>query len=361
MLSVNVGAMGAGFSRRGALATVAAAGLAALGMVANTATASAQEVTLRMHQFLPPQATVPAQILIPWAEKVGQDSGGRIKVEVYSAMALGGRPPELISQARDGAVDIVWTLPGYTPGLFSRVEVFELPFMATNAEAASRAYWEVFESDMKDTDFSDFKILATWVHGPGVIHGKGDGVRELGDMEGKKVRGPTRVINNLLSTLGATPVGMPVPAIPEALSKGVIDATVIPWEVTRALKVPELTETHTEFAGDRMLYTAAFVLAMNKAKYDSLPDDLKAVIDANSGADVSAEAGRIMQAADKPSRDVAEGRGNTIVSIDGAELDKWKAAAQPVIDDWIAEMDGKGIDGNALIEKARAAIDKHSM
>lgn len=324
------------------------------------APAYAQDVTLRMHQFLPPQATVPAKFLIPWAEKVGKESDGRIKVEVYSAMALGGKPPELISQVRDGAVDIVWTLPGYTPGLFNRVEVFELPFMATNAEATSRAYWDLFESDMKDTDFADFKILATWVHGPGVIHGKGDGVQSLEDMQGKKVRGPTRVINGLLAKLGATAVGMPVPAIPEALSKGVIDATVIPWEVTRALKVAELTETHTEFAGDRMLYTAAFVLAMNKAKYDSLPDDLKAVIDANSGAEVSAWAGQVMHDADKPSREFAVERGNKMVTIDGEELERWRQAAQPVIDEWVAEMDGKGIDGAALIEKARAAIDGYT-
>jgi TRAP-type transport system periplasmic protein len=346
--------------RQGVVRTVTALAAAICAAVAFGPAALAQEVTLRMHQFLPPQATVPAQFLIPWAEKVGADSNGRIKVEVYSAMALGGRPPELISQVRDGAVDIVWTLPGYTPGLFNRVEAFELPFTATNAEATSHAYWDVFESDMKDTDFADFKIIATWVHGPGVIHAKGEGVRKLEDMTGKKVRGPTRVINNLLSKLGAAPVGIPVPAIPEALSKGVIDATVIPWEVTRALKVAELTSTHTEFGGDRMLYTAAFVLAMNKAKYDSLPDDLKAVIDANSGAEVSALAGRIMQEADKASRDVAVERGNAIVTIDGEELDRWKTAAQPVVDEWLVEMDGKGIDGAALIDKARTAIDKYT-
>ena len=330
-------------------------------LAVSASTAFAQDVTLRMHQFLPPQAGVPANILIPWAEKVTADSGGKLKVEVFSAMALGGTPPQLIDQARDGVVDIVWTLPGYTPGRFPSVEVFELPFMMTDAEAASRAYWELFKSDMEASEFKDLKILGTWVHGPGVLHTKGDGVTKLEDMSGKKLRGPTRVINDLLNEMGATPVGMPVPAIPEALSKGVVDGTVIPWEVTSALKIPELTDSHTEFGGDTALYTAAFVLAMNKAKFDSLSDEMKAVLEANSGLEFSGNAGKVMQGLDAPSRIKAVDAGNTMHMIDGDELARWKDTAKAVETRWISEMDGKGIDGAGLIERARALIDKHSM
>lgn len=340
------------------IATAAAISAGAFGLGATAA--SAQEVTLRMHQFLPAQANVPAHILIPWAEKIGKDSGGRIKVEVYSAMELGGRPPELIDQAVNGVVDIVWTLPGYTPGRFPRVEAFELPFTMTNAEATSSAYWDMFESDMKDQDFKGIKILGAWVHGPGVIHAKGDGIRKLEDMQGKKLRGPTRVINSLLAEMGAEPIGMPVPAIPEALSKGVIDGTVIPWEVTPSLKIAELVNTHTEFSGDRALYTAAFVLAMNQAKYDSLPDDLKKVIDDNSGKAFSANAGKNMQEYDAPGRKIAVDSGNTMVMLDQAEVDRWKKAAEPVLTNWYAEMDAKGIDGKALYAKAEELIAKYT-
>jgi TRAP-type C4-dicarboxylate transport system substrate-binding protein len=136
-------------------------------------------------------------------------------------------------------------------------------------------------------------------------------------MQGKKLRGPTRVINGMLAELGAEPVGMPVPAIPEALSKGVIDGTVIPWEVTPALKIAELVDTHTEFGGDTALYTAAFVLAMNQAKYDSMPDDLKKILDDNTGLEFSAFAGKTQAAFDVPSRKVAEATDNDIVQIDG--------------------------------------------
>ena len=346
--------------KRNFLKSAAVAALALSAMGASSIGATAQEVTLRMHQFLPAQANVPAGVLIPWAEKIGTESGGRIKVEVFSAMSLGGTPPQLMDQARDGVVDIVWTLPGYTPGRFPSVEVFELPFTMTNAEATSRAYWDLFKSDMEATEFKGIKILATWVHGPGVIHSKGEGIRKLEDMQGKKMRGPTRVINGLLAELGAEPVGMPVPAIPEALSKGVIDGTVIPWEVTPALKVAELVDTHTEFAGDTALYTAAFVLAMNQAKYDSLPDDLKKVLDDNTGAEFSAYAGKTMADFDAPGRKIAEGTDNDIVVLDEAEVARWKAIAETVRDNWFEEMDSKGIDGEALYAKAQELIAKYT-
>jgi len=323
--------------------------------------AVAQEVTLRMHQFLPPQATVPAQVLIPWAEAVSDASDGRIKVEVYSAMALGGTPPQLMDQVADGVVDIAWTLPGYTPGRFPRVEVFELPFMMNDAESTSRAYWDMYESDMADTDFAGFHMLGAWVHGPGVIHVNGDSIEDVDDMDGLKLRGPTRVINDLLGEFGATPIGMPVPALPENLAKGVIDGTVIPWEVTKALKIAELTDTHTEFNGEHAFYTAAFVLIMNKDSYDAMPADLQEILDGLSGAEFSANAGRIMEEADAAGRQVAVDEGNTIVTIEGDDLATWEAAAQPVIDRWLAEMDEKGIDGADLLTRARALIAANGM
>ena len=246
-----------------------------------SASAFAQEVTLKLHQMLPPQATIPAHALKPWAEKVEKESGGRIKVDEYDAMALGGKPPELFDQAKDGVVDIVWTVIGYTPGRFPATEAFELPFIMTNGEATSKAFQEYCEQYCKD-EFKDVKVIAWHAHGPGLIHTK-EPVNKLEDMKGLKLRGGSRVINQMLEKLGATPVGMPVPAVSEALSKGVIDGTTIPWEVTVPLKVSELVHNHTGFSGTHGLYTQTFVVAMNKNAYNNLPDDLKKVIDDNSG------------------------------------------------------------------------------
>jgi TRAP-type C4-dicarboxylate transport system substrate-binding protein len=320
--------------------------------------AYAQDVTLRLHQFLPPPATVPAKILKPWAAGVEEASGGRIKIEHFDAMSLGGRPPELMDQARDGVVDLSMTVVGYTPGRFPRTEVFELPFIMTNPVATASAYWEMVETNWQDTEYKDVKVLGAWVHGPGVVHSK-DGVNSLEDMKGLTVRGPTRIINDMLSELGAEPVGMPLPAIPEALSKGVVKGTVIPWEVTPAIRLSELVTNHTEFSGDEALYAATIVLVMNKAKYDALPDDLKAVIDEASGAKLSKFATQVMWDEDAPARKIAEEAGNTIVELDAEEVARWKAAAEPVIERWVADMDSKGIDGAALIDQAKALIKKH--
>lgn len=327
-------------------------------LAAPGAAAFAQDITLRMHQFLPAQSVIPAQVLDVWADKVEQDSGGRIEIERYPSMQLGGRPPELVDQVLDGVADIIWTLPGYTPGRFPRSEAFELPFTMTTGEATSRAFWQYAEAEMMDKDFADYKMLGLWVHGPGVIHSESP-ITEVSDLNGVKLRAPTRVTNKMFTTLGATTIGMPVPAVPEALSKGVIDATAIPWEVTTVLKVPELVTNHTTF-GDSALYTATFMFAMNKDRYAALPDDLKAVIDANSGEEFSAFAGRVMQAADAPGLAIARDRGNTIIELTEAQIETWKTAAAPIEAWWVAEMETGGIDGTALLKKARALIAMQS-
>lgn len=319
--------------------------------------AAAQEVTLRLHQFLPEQSFVPASILTPWIERIEAESGGRIEIEHFPSMQLGGKPTDLVDQVVDGVVDIVWTLPGYTPGRFPRSEVFELPFMVRDAEAASRAYWELAQTEMRDTEFRDLHLLGTWVHGPGVIHAARP-VTKLEDMAGLKLRAPSRVTTQLLEGLGATAVGMPVPAVPEQLSTGVIDGALLPWEVSASLRVGELVRHHTEFP-DRGIYVATFILAMNKDSYANLPEDLKAVIDRNSGAEFSALAGRLQHGEDVPSRKVAADLGNEIIVLSKDEAARWEAAAAPVTEAWYAEMEAQGIDGRALQESARRAIASH--
>ncbi|WIY26936.1 TRAP transporter substrate-binding protein [Parasedimentitalea psychrophila] len=341
-------------TRRKLLGAFGVAAIAAL----SATSVMAQEVTLKLHQFLPAQANVPKLILDVWADKIEEASAGRIKIDRYPSMQLGGKPPELMDQAIDGVADIVWTVVGYTPGRYPSTEVFELPFMMTDARAVSRAYWEMFETHMKDTEFKDLKILGTWVHGPGMIH-TSEPVETPDDLRGMKIRGGSRSVNSLLTELGATPVGMPVPAVPEGLSKGVIDGTTIPWEVTAALKVPELVTNHTEFTG-KALYTLTFVLAMNKPKFDSLPADLQQIIDDNSGLEFSVFAGGTQADADGPSREMALDMGNNVITLDAEQTAVWRARSQPIYDNWLADMSEKGIDGQALLDEATMLIEKYS-
>jgi TRAP-type C4-dicarboxylate transport system substrate-binding protein len=180
-----------------------------------------------------------------------------------------------------------------------------------------------------------------------------DPVETPADLQGMKIRGGSRLVNELLSLAGATPVGMPVPAIPEGLSKGVIDGTTIPWEVTSALKIPELVENHTEFEGPA-LYNLGFVLAMNKGVYDGLPDDLKTVMDENSGLDFSIFAGGVQSDSDGPARALAVEMGNNIVTV--TDTSEWQALINPIYDTWVADMQSKDIDGQALIDQAQSLM-----
>lgn len=323
--------------------------------------AAAQEVTLKVAHFLPPASTAHAKFIAPWCEKIARESNNRLRCQIFPAMQLGGTPPQLYDQARDGVADIVWTLPGYTAGRFPIMEVFELPFMMTgSAQATSRAAWEFYSRHAVD-EFSAVKPLAIHVHDPGQLHLRDKPVRTLADFKGMKLRAPTRQTNRMLAAFGATPVSMPVPAVPDALSKGVIDGAVVPWEVVPAIKLHEVVRFHSETdPATPALYTAVFLLAMNKATYDKLPADLQRVIDANSGAELSAHAGALWDAAAPVGRKQALDRGNAINVVPATELSSWERAARPLYADWIADMNKRGLDGNALLGDARAAIAKHS-
>ena len=342
-------------NRRTLLKSSAAAALAtpALGAFAQ------QVVTLKFHTFMAPQSEVWLTMHKPWMEKVEKESGGRIKFEAYPAMQLGGTPVQLYDQAKDGVVDIVWTLPGNTAGRFPRVEVFELPFMMNNAEATSKAYWEYVHTVAQD-EFKDTHVIALHVHGPGMFHTADKQVKTVNDLKGMKLRAPTRQVTKLLSAVGASPVGMPLPQIPDALSKGTISGCVIPWEVVPSVKVHELTKFHSEFpANAPALYTTTFVMAMNKAKYESLPPDLKKVIDNNSGMATSAWLGKTQQGNDPASRKIAADRGNTIYTITAADAAEFEKRSSLVDDEWVADMNKRGFDGKKLLDTAKSLIAKH--
>jgi TRAP-type transport system periplasmic protein len=318
----------------------------------------AQEVTLKVAHFLPPPSTAHAKFITPWCDKINKESGGKLKCQIFPSMQMGGTPPQLYDQAKDGVADIVWTLPGYTAGRFPLVEVFELPFMMRKPEGTSHALWDWVQAN-DQAEFKDVKPLAFHVHGPGVFHMVNKPIKTLADFKGLKLRAPTRQTNKMLAAFGATPVGMPVPQVSEALSKGVIDGAVIPYEVVPAVKVQELVKYHSETdPSQQAVYTSVFIFAMNKVKYDSLPPDLKKVIDANSGAETSAWIGKVFGEGDIVGRKLSEK--NTFNTIPAAELENWRKAAQPIVDDWVKDATAKGANGKALLESARNLIDKYN-
>jgi TRAP-type C4-dicarboxylate transport system substrate-binding protein len=210
----------------------------------------ADKITLKFHTMLPMPSNTIANFVKPWFNKVKKESNNEIITEFYPSMQLGGKPPQLIDQVREGVVDVIWTVAGYTPGRFPRLSVFELPFMPTSAKVTAQAIQEFVET-IGAEDLKDYKILAVHVHSPGTIHTKNTLIKSLKDFQGLKLRGPTRSATNLLKKLRATPVGMPIPKVAPSLSKGVIDGMVVPWEIMPSFKLQELTKSHTEVAGNR--------------------------------------------------------------------------------------------------------------
>ncbi len=320
----------------------------------------AQEVTLKVAHFLPTSSTTHAKFIVPWCERIRAQSNGRLRCQIYPSMQLGGTPPQLYDQARDGIADIVWTLPGYTAGRFPITEVFELPFMTPNATAASQALWTFYERHAVK-EFEAVKPLALHVHDNGQLHLRDQPIRTLADFKGLKIRAPTRQTNRLLARLGATPVSMPVPAVADALNKGVIDGAVVPWEVVPSIKVHEMVKFHTETDPEMpALYTAIFLYAMNRKTYDGLPPELRKVIDDNSGLALARELGALWDASAPAARKQATDRGNVINVVPATEVANWDRAARPLYADWIADMNKRGLDGNALLTDARTLIEQYA-
>ena len=323
---------------------------------------AAEKVTLKVAHFLPTATTAHWDMIVPWCEKIKKESDGGLECQIYPAMQLGGTPPQLLTQARDGVADIVWTLPGYTPGRFPISEVFELPFFAPDHQNTSRALWEFAEKHALKTEFAGLKPIGIWVNGPNYFHLRDKEVKTVAGMQGLKIRAASRMSNQFLTDIGANAMGMPLPQAVEGISKGVLDGLMVPWEVVPSVKLDELTKYHAEIKDDsgNFMATSTMVYVMNQAKYDSLPDNLKKVIDDNSGAETSAWIASRFQAADVQGRKAAEEAGGVIYEWSQAEVDKLKEASSEVAQQWIDEMNDKGMDGQALYDDARALVEKYN-
>lgn len=333
--------------------------LVGIGMAVLFGGAHAQDVTLTVHHFLGPKAPPHAKFIEPWARKIEKDSEGRIKIEIFPAMSMGGKPPELYNQVRDGLADIVWTLGGYTPGVFPHVEVFELPSVHKgSALATTLAIQDNIE--MFAADFKKVHLLLAHVHAGQVLHMREKRVVAPADLAGLKIRTPSRTGAWVIQSWGAEPVGMPVPDVPQSLSKGAIDGAMLPFEIMPPLKLHELTKYSILGEDGSRFGTSVFLFMMNKDRYDALPDDLKAIIDQNSGAAIAEMAGELWNETEKPGMQMQLDSGGEIVGIDAASKARFDELDALIEARWIEEAKGQGIDGVALVEAAKASVEERS-
>jgi TRAP-type C4-dicarboxylate transport system substrate-binding protein len=318
------------------------------------------EITLKLHHLLGPKSPAQVHMLGPWAKKVEDASKGRVKIEIYPSMSLGGKPPDLIKQVRDGVVDLVWTVNGYTPALFPRSEVFELPFVhLNNLEATNLAMREMFDKYLA-AEYAGTKVMWLHVHAGQGFQMVDTPVRKPADLVGKKVRIPTRTGAWILEALGATPVGMPVPDLPQALSKKVVDGALVPWEIIPPLKLHELTKYQIEGKGRIRFGTTTFQVSMNEAKWKSLPPDIQKIFLDNSGADWWRQVGKVWTDSEDVGIGLVKKAGHTHIELSDAEMAPFREKLEPVVQRWIDEVSKKGINGKELVDVARATIAKYS-
>ena len=204
------------------------------------------------------------------------------------------------------------------------------------------------------------KLIATHLHDGSLLHFANKHVTNLDELKGLKVRAPTRIGTKFLTSIGATPVQMPVPQVPESVSKGVIDGAMVPWEIVPTIKLHEIAKYHLDNAPNApKMSNSIFVVAMNQAKYDGLPPDLKKVIDANSGIETSKMIGVAFDATTEPAKKLAREAGGTLDTLSQSEYDKWQKATEVVAKDWIQEAGAKGANGQQLLDDAKALIKKN--
>lgn len=331
---------------------------AALATPALVTRARAAEATLRLHHFLPPVSPVHGEIFVPWAAELAEASNGAIEVQIFPAMQLGGKPPQLAEQVKKGIVDIAWSLPTYTPGRYPVCETMGLPFLARDAETGSVALHTLMDEFGGD-EYRGMKPLAFWQHAGGKLHMRDTAVAGAADLEGKKIRSPNAGMGDLLASMGAEPVFFPVTEMVVGLSNGVIDGCCLPYEVVPPFKLQELTKYSCEAApGARGLYANANNLLMNRRSYEGLSDDLRAVIDAHSGIELSRRIGKAYDEFEAAGREMIKGQGNEIVEIPTAEIARWVEAAQPVYAAWEAKLNDAGHDGAAILARANALLDQ---
>ncbi|MGQ9365599.1 TRAP transporter substrate-binding protein [Azospirillum sp. ST 5-10] len=313
--------------------------------------ANAADVNLRYAHFMPQGSWQHEKMFDAWAKAVAAESGGRIGVTVFPAQTL-GKAPAGYDNAKTGITDIAWTVQGYTANRFPLSQIVELPGLFETGAVGSCAFQKLYDSGALDGEYKETHVLYVHTHGPGHLHTKDKAVTTLDDLKGLKIRRPTDVVGELLSQLGAEPVGMPAPATYEAMQRGAIDGYMLPWESVESFRTYEVGSQHTDFG----FYSLAFVVTMNKAKYEALPADLKKVIDDNSGMKWAVVAGRGYDEGDKDGIAKIKETGGQIHTLSEAERPAWEAAAARAAKAYLDKLDAQGLPGTATYEKVKGYV-----
>lgn len=318
---------------------------AALALAWLPAGAAAAPVELNYSLFFP--ATHGHTLLATeWAKEVEKRTNGAVKVTIFAGATL--TPPD---QTYDGVVkgiaDIGMSVFSYSKGRFPLSEVLDLPLGYTSGLQATRlanAYYRKFQPK----ELADVKIMYLTAHGPGILHTKRP-VEKLEDLAGMKIRG-TGTSARIVAALGATPVAMPQNEAYDALQKGVVEGLVSPIETLKGWKYAEVVKYTTRDRG--AAYSVAFFVAMNRARWDALPKEAQAAIEAVNAEWVD-RVGRAWDDFDKAGAEFALSKGVKIIELSKAEDARWAERVRPMLDDYVAGARARGLPGDEALAFVR--------
>ena len=321
----------------------------------------AAEFTLTLHHFFSPKEPAHTKMLEPWANSVEKFSKGKVKINIAPGMSLGGKPSDLVKQAREGKfVDLIWTINGYSGKEFLRSEVFELPFVHTNDPVATNlAMREMFESDLKE-DYQGLEVMFLHVHQGQAIQSKGYAVRKPADLLGKKARVPSRTGAWVLEELGAQTISVPVMRIPQSMQRNIVTTALIPFNVQPILGLERHVTHFTEGYDQVRFGIVIFQVSMNASKWESLPAEIKDAFRRASDEQFLKEIGQMWKDDEQRGIEVMQKFGKEHIVLTKEETDEFRSKLEPVVERWISDVSKSGVDGKVLVSKARKLIAKHS-
>jgi TRAP-type transport system periplasmic protein len=330
-------------------ALLVAAGLT--GCKPSTGTAPATEtIKLSYSVFFPPTH---AQCIAAtnWAQEIGKRTGGRVEITVYPAGSL-TKADQCYEGVIKGVSDLGMSCFAYTRGRFPLLEGLDLPLGYPNGMTATRLANAMVEK-YRPAELSDVHVLYVHAHGPGILASK-KAVRSLADLKGLKIRA-TGLSAKIVESLGGTPVAMSQPETYEALSKGVVEATLCPIETLKGWKQGEAIDYVVDSSA--IGYTTAMFVVMNQDKWARLPADIQKVF-----TDVSREwvgrHGEAWDQADRAGREFVTQLKRQFIPLPDAEQQRWKTAVKPILEDYVKKAKEKNLPGDALLADLQAALAK---
>lgn len=306
------------------------------------------EVTLTFGHPFPPTDPIQVNVWEPWIEEVREASDGTINIEIHAGGAL-GPPPQVYENVVSGAQDLGWTLPGYTPGRFPITQIIEAPFAFPDAVEGTEVAWQLWEEfEAFQAEYNDVKLLALWAMDTGDLFTRDRRVERLEDLAGLTIRSPAPLQSAALEAMGAAAVGMPAPEIYDAVERGVIDGYKLANSATRVFDLGPTTSYRTVCN----CYTGAFVLVLNPQAWERLSPAQQRVMEEHSGFDLAIRLAREHVAmAEEVAATYWPQNGVESVELSAAESARWRAAVQPVYDQWIAEREADGVPGQQMFDR----------